>query len=226
MRSRRRSCDVFTARSPSSPGKGCLVTALAFWSAVSAWSQEPCAPDHVYAPKEQANATAKSLANMLKAQGSVRTEVTGQLRNAQEGVTQARAPADGCSQLCRASQPARVILTIVPEKFLTSYADARKCDERLRQTTSRPLKFGPRHARSTDELAAWISDLSQGRGPDGAVLYKQCDGTCSPRYSAQVVQDGDGLTATVDVLCGPARDKDDNTYSVSSGYRWACIAKP
>ncbi len=204
---------------------GRLVAVLALWSAVSAWSQEPCTPDHVDVPKKQGSASAKSLANILKSQGSVRTEVTGQLRNAQEGVTQAKPPADGCSQLCRAGQPARILLTIVPQKFLTSYADALKCDERLRETSNQPLKFGPRHARSTDELAAWISDLSQGRGPDGAVLYKQCDGTCSPRYSAQVVQDGDGLIATVDVLCGPARDKDDNIYSVSSAYRWACNAK-
>jgi hypothetical protein len=203
---------------------GRLVAALVLCSAVSAWSQEPCTPAHVDLSRTQATATAKSLANILKAQGSVRAEVTRQLRNAREGATQAEPPDDACSHLCRVGQPAQILLTIAPEKFLAVYADAHKCEERLSQTSAQPLRFGPRHAGSTDELAAWISDLSQGRGLDGAVLYKQCDGSCSPRYSARVTQDGDGFVATLDVVCGPARDRNNNMYSVASGYRWACIA--
>lgn len=203
-----------------------LILALVSYGAVSAWSQEPCTPTHVDLPRTQASATAKSLANILKAQGSVRAEVTGQLRNARNDAALVRPPEEACSRQCRVGEPPQILLTITPLKFLDTYADANKCQQRLRQTSNQPLRFGPRHARSTDELAAWISDLTQGRGPDGKVLYNQCDGSCSPRYSARVTQDGDGLVATLDVVCGPARDRDDNMYSVASAYRWSCVAPP
>lgn len=192
--------------------------------AVSGWSQAPCAPEHVDLPRMQAAATAKSLANILRSQGSVRAEIAGQLRDASKGATQAKPPADACSHLCRVGQRAQILLTIAPQKVLTEYADASICEERLRQTSNQPLRFGPHHARSTDELAAWFSDVSLGRGQDGQALYKQCQGSCSPRYSARITPEGEGFVATLDVVCGPARDRDDNMYSVSTGYRWACIA--
>ena len=91
-----------------------LVVALAFCSAISALSQEPCTPAHVDLPRTQATATAKSLANLLKSQGSVRAEVTGQLRDARQGATQAKPPGDACSHLCRVGQPAQILLTIAP----------------------------------------------------------------------------------------------------------------
>jgi hypothetical protein len=202
-----------------------LIAALVLCVGVSAWSEESCNPDHVDLPKEQTSATAKSLANVVKSRGSLRAELAGILRNAQQQVAEAKPPGSACSSACGVAGPTRIQLSIVPQKLLTSYADFHKCEERLRQTSSQPLRFGPRHARSADELAAWLSDLAQGRGRDGAVLYQECDGRCSPRYSAEIVQDGDGLVATLAVVCGHARDKDDNTYSVSSGYRWACVAR-
>lgn len=201
-----------------------LIAVLVLSVGASAWAEESCTPDHVDLPKKQASASAKSLANLVKSAGSVRAEVAGLLRNAREEVAEAKPPHAACSHLCRVAQPTRILLSIVPQRFLASYADLHKCEERLRQTSNQPLRFGPRRARSEDELATWLSDLSQGRGRDGAVLYEQCDGKCSPRYSAEVVQDGDRLVATVDVVCGPARDREDNTYSISSGYRWACVA--
>jgi hypothetical protein len=202
-----------------------LLAALALCSAVSAWSQETCVPAHVDQPKNEASASAKSLANLLKSPGSLRAEVAGLLNTARENLAQAQPPGNACSHLCRVGPPTGILLSVVPQKFLTTYADSSRCEERLRQTSDQPLRFGPRRARSADEFAAWLSDLAQGRGPDGAVLYRACDGTCSPRYSAMVVPDRDGLVATVDVVCGPARDKADNTYIVSSVYRWACVAQ-
>jgi hypothetical protein len=35
-------------------------------------------------------------------------------------------------------------------------------------------------------------------------------------------QDADHFVATLDVVCGHARDKADNSYTVGSGYRWVC----
>ena len=204
---------------------GRLVAALVLCAPVSAWSQQHCTPDHVDLPKKETSATAKSLANILKSPGSVRAEVAGLLRSARDELAEAKPPRDACSSPCRVAQPTRILLNIVPEKLLTTYSDFDKCDERLRQTSRQPLRFGPHRVRSVDELASWLSDVSQGRGHDGAVLYQECDGKCSPRYAAEVVPDGDGLIATLDVVCGHARDKDDNSYSVASAYRWACVLK-
>ncbi|HTS51695.1 MAG TPA: hypothetical protein VMH26_00315 [Burkholderiales bacterium] len=54
------------------------------------------------------------------------------------------------------------------------------------------------------------------------MLYQKCGGSCSPRYFMDVFQDADRFVATLEVVCGHARDKADNSYAVTSGYRWAC----
>ena len=115
-------------------------------------------------------------------------------------------------------------MSLVPNKFLSDYADEQKCEELLKETSVHPLRFGPRRTRSEKELGTWLSDISQGRGDEGTVLYRKCTGKCSPRYLLDMAGDGDGFVANLDVVCGPARDRTDNTYAVASGYRWACRA--
>jgi hypothetical protein len=101
--------------------------------------------------------------------------------------------------------------------------DAQKCEELLKDTSNRPLRFGPHRAQSEKELTAWLSDVSRGSGKDGALLYEQCSGKCSPRYFMDVVPDGKGFVANLNVVCGPARDKADNTFALSSAYRWLAV---
>jgi hypothetical protein len=59
--------------------------------------------------------------------------------------------------------------------------------------------------------------VSRGNGKDGALLYDKCSGKCSPRYFMEVAQDGEGFVANLDVVCGTARDKADNTFAIASG---------
>jgi hypothetical protein len=201
-----------------------LAAVLALGTATAAWSQEVCTPDHVDLPKEQAMGSASLLSNIAKSSGSLRAGLSRLLGNAREQLAQAKPTGKACSPACRVGTPAHIVFNVTPNKLLGSYADFDKCEKLLKQTSARPLKFGPHRARTVDELASWLSDVSQGDGPDGAVLYQQCGGKCSPRYSMDVVQDADRLVATLEVVCGHARDKKDNSYIIASGYRWACEA--
>jgi len=199
---------------------------LAVFVPVAAWSQQPCSPDHVDVIENHASATANYGENLRKSPGSLRAEVSRLAGKAEDEAAKAD-PASGnaCSSSCPVVQePAHILLSIVPNKFLSGYDEEQKCEELMKQTSSRPLRFGPRRARTEKEVGAWLSDVSQGHGEDGTVLYSKCSGKCSPRYLLDVARDGDGFVANLDVVCGPARDKTDNTYAVSSGYRWACRA--
>ena len=204
-----------------------FLTVLFLCAAIPAWSQQRCTPEHVDVPKARASATANSGANLRKAPESLRAQLARLLGNAREQVAGAEPPASkACSAGCRAvSRPAHIVVNVVPKKFLSDYADAEKCDDLLKQTSNHPFRFGPRRARSEKELTAWLSDMSRGNGKDGALLYEKCSGKCSPRYSMDVAPEGDGFVANLNVVCGPARDKADNTYAISIAYRWACQSK-
>jgi hypothetical protein len=200
-----------------------IVLCIAF----PAWSQQRCAPEHIDVPKERASATANSGANLRKSPESVTAQLSRLLGNAREQVADAKPPTrKACSASCRAvGQPAHIVVSVVPKKFLSDYADAHKCEELLKQTSSSPLRFGPHRARSETELTSWLSEVSRGNGKDGALLYDKCSGKCSPRYFMDVAPDGEGFVANLSVVCGPARDKEDNTFAIASAYRWACQAK-
>jgi len=199
-----------------------FAAALALCLEIPAWSQQPCTPDHVDLPKEQTTASAGLLSNLSKSRGSLRSELSRLLGNAREQIAQVKPTGNACSSACRKVTPAHILFRVAPNKFLESYADFDKCEKLQKQTSSQPLRFGPHRAGSIDELAGWLSDVSQGDGQDGAVLYQKCGGRCSPRYSMDVIADSDRFVATLEVVCGHARDKKDNSYTIASSYRWAC----
>ena len=199
-----------------------FAAALALCLANQAWAQQSCTPENVDLPKEQSTASAGLLANASNSRGSLRSELSRLLGNANKQIAQAKPPANACSPACRAKTPAHISFKVTPNKFLESYGDFDKCEKLEKQTTNQPLRFGPHRAETMDELAGWLSEVSQGDGPDGEVLYEKCGGKCSPRYSMDVASDAGKLVATLAVVCGHARDKKDNRYKIASGYRWAC----
>ncbi len=202
-----------------------FAAALALCMGIPAWSQQPCTPDHVDLPKEQTTASAGVLSNLSKSRGSLRSEISRLLGNAREQVAQVKPTGNACSSACRMVTPAHIQFRVAPNKFLESYADFDKCEKLEKQTSSQPLRFGPHRAGSMDELAGWLSDVSQGDGQDGAALYQKCGGKCSPRYSMDVIPDADRFVATLEVVCGRARDKKDNSFTITSSYRWACATR-
>jgi hypothetical protein len=204
-----------------------LLPILMLCVATPAWSQQPCAPSHIDVPKDKRTASASSSANLVKSDKSIAVQVSRLLREAQEQRPKVKPPdRKVCSSACPVvGESALVTLSVIPTTFLEKYADADKCERMLKRTSTQPFKFGPHRARSEKELTAWLTDVSRGRGRDGKTLYAKCDGKCSPRYFMDVARDGDGFVANLEVVCGPARDKTDNTYDISSGYRWACQGK-
>src|SRR5262245_22166315 len=199
-----------------------LMAALALSVCARASFAAVCNPDHVDMAKERASATADSMANLRGAPGSLKAELSRLLNDAQQGVKRATPPTESCRQSCTAVGPPRITISVVPNRLLKSYQDAEKCVQRLTQTSAQPLRFGPRRVKTENELGNWIAEVSQGHGEDGALLYEKCDGKCSPRYFIEAAPDGHGIVGSMSVVCGPARDKDDNTYTVLSGYRWGC----
>ncbi len=184
-----------------------------------------CEPDHVDTPRAQVLATANVVLNLVKAHGTVRAESVRLPRAAYGQRFQALPPLEGCSATCRASSAGRVRLNAVPNKFLTSDPDVARYAKQLLSTSEQPLIFGPHEARSVDELSAWLFEVLKGEGKDGIELYRKCDGTCSPRYSMELREDAGGFAATLSVVCGHARDRADNSYTISSAYRFACESK-
>jgi len=204
---------------------GRLMAALTLCVCADGWSQSICDPDHVDVPKERASATADSMANLRGTPGSLKAELSRLLNDAKDGATRATPPTgESCPQSCTVVGPPRVTVAVTPNKLLKNYKNAEKCAQHLTQTSHQPLRFGPRRFKSESELGQWIAEVSRGRGKDGALLYQKCNGKCSPRYFIDAAREGNGLEASMSVVCGPARDKDDNTYTVLSGYRWGCHA--
>lgn len=199
-----------------------ILLALARSAESSAPTQRTCSPAYVDEPKGRTVATANPVLNVMGVRGSLRAESLRLLREAHESLVKAIPASSACPAGCRIAGTARVVLSAVPNKLLTSYDDFQKCANHMLQTSSRPLRFGPHRARSAGDLNSWLSEVSQGNGKDGSALYRQCDGLCSPRYSMEVVQEGGEFVASLDVVCGHARDTNDNMYTVSTRYRWAC----
>jgi hypothetical protein len=106
----------------------------------------------------------------------------------------------------------------IPNKILGSYTDKAYCETKLLETIDNKLLFTSPKFKSLDELNSWIGDFSQGKGADGAQLYQQCDKTCSPSYEYKISFRSEPKTeyeVKALVICGHARDKDDNQYSLS-----------
>ena len=102
-----------------------------------------------------------------------------------------------------------------PTKYLTDYDEAGICAEKLKATTQKPLHFDKVTFDSVDEVVDWFSDISQGSGDLGEKLYEQCPGDCSPSYQLEISKVGGKLQVEAHIICGHARDKDDDTYQVS-----------
>ena len=207
-------------------GSGCGAVALWFIFAPQAASAEPACDSVKKDMGLRATvATAGGWANLRKAEGSLSYESQTMLNEASANLPLADPPQDFCPEGCKVSPRPLVVFRSIPNKFLSVYSDAAKCDAFFAQTKKQPLSFPNRVFASQTEFNAWFGDFSQGKGVDGAALYVQCDGDCSPQYICLIQPDADKIHVNAEVICGPARDKSDNQYQLSYGYRWSCVSK-
>ena len=166
-------------------------------------------------------ATAALWANYRNSAGSLRYESERLLTEAITKLPNAQAPESLCGTDC-GKPSAAISFSSVPAKFLSSYSDKEKCARLEKETKDSPLSYSKRSFQSLKELNDWFSDFSQGKGKDGSDLYNKCDGDCSPQYTLSIVPKDGKFVVDASVLCGPARDKDNNVYHLRSAYVWSC----
>lgn len=115
-----------------------------------------------------------------------------------------------------------VVFSSTPNATLPEYEDSSSCQRLLEATRQQPIVFNNREFATQDDAEEWYNDLTQGDGADGEDLYNRCPGRCSPSYSSIIYRKGEKFIVTTSIVCGHARDKDDNQYRLSSSLRWIC----
>ena len=167
-------------------------------------------------------ALASLWANLSNSDQSMKSTIAKALDVADKGHTQASMPMDLCPDSCQLPPQPEIVLRSTPHHYLDNYEDKTKCEAYYQHTLKEPIRFHNKRFRSTTELNHWFSDFSQGRGQEGADLYQRCDGLCSPSYTTFIRKEAQQYHVTVEVVCGPARDKHDNRYEITLKYLWVC----
>jgi hypothetical protein len=173
-------------------------------------------------PVESKVATASTYSNFRNSEGSLRFESKRMFQGGTEAMKTLAPPADLCPAGCVLASPASMVLKATPKQFLQDYSERKECERFLAATRERPFVYKDRVFADLEAFLAWYNDFSTGSGPDGEDLYRRCPGSCSPQYSTAVTEAGGKLNAAAQVICGPARDKSDNQYNLSFGFRWSC----
>jgi hypothetical protein len=108
-------------------------------------------------------------------------------------------------------------ITSVPKTFLNDNEDSKYCQTKLNETTKSPYLYNAGSFLTIEELNDWIKDFSQGAGKEGKDLYAKCDKSCSPQYLYKINKNSDNkLLLKAEVICGQARDKDENLYNLKA----------
>lgn len=139
--------------------------------------------------------------------------------------TPAAPQAAACGDKCEPRAPLQVVYRVEPTVFLAPERQQALCLKLEQSTAADPLAFPNKEFKSVDELNAWIMDFSQGRGVEGKQLYAQCGANCSPRYTFLIAPVGGSLRVQSRVLCGRARDRASDQYSVSTALRASCAPR-
>lgn len=116
----------------------------------------------------------------------------------------------------------KIIYRVKPVQFLPQDQQNELCLQLEKTTSITPFQYGPKEFTSVTGLNDWIMKFSRGNGEDGKHLYKQCGSNCSPRYTFTIDASEDTYIVTTDVLCGIARDAEDDQYELSTAIKGNC----
>ncbi len=178
-----------------------------------------CAAPHVTALGSELGSVG-FMKNIAEHPESIRAVAKRLLTKAVESEAFAERPQ--CDGNCGGAQRSQVVYKVEPTVFLAEKEQQQLCLDLEEQTRSEPMRFDARSFESIDKLNDWLMEFSQGRGDDGKLLYEQCGGNCSPRYTFRISQNKEALTVSADVLCGLARDRLSDLYAVSTAIQWRC----
>lgn len=199
-----------------------VVSFLVVGSVTLAKADSDCLAAYKDIPIDSTLATASSWSNIRNAEGSLRYESNRIITGSGEGIAGAAQPDSFCPAGCKPDSNPIVVFKSVPNKYLQDYEDAPKCEKYLAETLNSPITYDNKKFASLEELSSWFSDFSQGSRAEGKDLYKKCDGDCSPQYTSFMEKITGGYRLSAKVVCGKARDKNDNQYKLSAAYRWRC----
>ena len=166
-------------------------------------------------------ASAGFFSNLRNAEHSINSQMDVLLEEARIRADQQSAPPTPCDTSCQFPKVA-VVFRSEPHKRLLNYDEYPICDALYKHTRIHPIMYEHRTFSSEREAKKWYRDLTQGRGVDGKDLYVRCPGRCSPAYSSTAFQHSDKFIVSATIVCGHARDKDDDQYLLSASLRWIC----
>ena len=194
---------------------------LSLTSGGSASGQSPCnaVTDDIHVGSTLASAG--FFDNLRNSDDSIRFQMDQLLSKSETQARQANQPPTACARSCT-SPVVAVVFYSAPNITLPAYEDSPTCQKLLEETTKQPIVYANRMFESQEDAEEWYNDLTQGDGTDGEDLYNRCPGRCSPAYSSVIYRNKSKLVVTTSVICGHARDKDDNQYKLSSSLRWMC----
>jgi hypothetical protein len=201
-----------------------LVAILLLWSGDSVSATPPAIPCALPAselPVRTTLASAGFFANLRNAEHSINSRMDALLAQARAQAAQVASQPSPCKQSCQTPVVA-VVFTSAPQIALDNYDEREACEHLLRSTTTHPIMYANRAFTSEQDAKQWYKDLTQGDGPDGEDLYQRCPGLCSPSYSSTAYHLGNQFIVTTSIICGHARDKDDDQYRLSASLRWLC----
>lgn len=127
-----------------------------------------------------------------------------------------------CAAGCTPVRRPEIVYRVAPMSFLPKPEQQQLCLSLERDTQARPLAFPDQEFETVEELNAFVMEFSQGRGELGKALYAQCGGNCSPRYTFRIAPGDSGLKVETRVVCGLARDRKSEDYSVSTAMLQRC----
>lgn len=202
-----------------------LLSAVVLLGAPALAELTACEEHSFELPMDKVLAEAGVLDNFFNREGSVRFEARRLLAKARKAVASAT-PADGfCPARCRPAKQPIVLFKSVPNRLRDKKDES--CHTLLDQTKERPISYQDLSFDSVDSLCDWIGDFSQGEGTEGEDLYARCAGACSPQYSYRISNiERDALSVDAEVVCGHARDKNDDKYQLAYSFHWSCEPAP
>jgi len=230
---------------------GCLLLSQPAWAVPKAkkasGESTTCAATEELVTLIDQEASSGAMGNYFARSGSLQGEI-GPITERLLSATQTTKPAKlQCGGGCKINENPQVFLKIAPKKTQKNYQEAATCENLRKKTARSPIKFGPKQFDSVADIGGWQSDLALGKGADGTELYKRCPGNCSPEYVLiinpalarasklpksqissrikikKLASDRPTkITGTVQVICGHARDQDDEKFLLKGGVRWSC----
>ncbi|MGD9603759.1 MAG: hypothetical protein AB7V59_18270 [Gammaproteobacteria bacterium] len=158
--------------------------------------------------------------NLAEHPKSIRAVATRLLASALDATVFKEPPR--CAAGCAPARNPQIVYRVAPVSFLPESQQQALCLTLERDTGKHPFAFPSQSFKTVEELNEWVMEFSQGRGEEGRRLYEQCGGNCSPRYTFLIAPAKGGLQLDTSVVCGLARDRASDEYSVSTAIRSRC----